>query len=239
MLLCRACNTRFEDGLKACPSCGRRASEAAVDAGSTGSGLKAASAPSGALPPAQALEEEVDIDLELEEHHVVDEKGASASGKVPSRERSRPKSVAPPASGRTREAASSAIGLDAGQVRALVADQPGLLEKGLGVHSDEDGNPVGVDYETPVGDIDLLARDTRGSLVVVMVPEVPDLDGVVPEIVQRIGWVRKHLAEGDEVRGIAVLENLPETVGYAAAGVAGMVTFKTFRVALTFQEIKP
>jgi hypothetical protein len=243
MLLCRVCNTRFEDGARACPSCGRRASETAVDAGSTGPGPKGASASGGSLPPAQALEEEVDIDLELEEHHVLEEKAPSRAVKLAKAaakaERTRRKSDGAQVSGRLREPAPSVVGLDAASVRALVAEQPGLLEKGLGVHSDDDGNPVGVDFETPVGDIDLLARDTRGNLVVVMVPEIPELDAVVPEIVQRIGWVRKHLADGDEVRGIAVMENLPEAVGYAAAGVSGMVTFKTFRVALTFQEIKP
>jgi hypothetical protein len=216
MLLCRACNTRFEDGARACPS-----------------------ASGGALPPAQVLEEEVGIDLELEEYHVLEEKVRSPAAKRAKAERTRRKSSAPQVSGRLREPALSVVALDAAQVRALVAEQPGLLEKGLGVHSDDDGNAVGVDFETPVGDIDLLARDKRGNLVVVMVPELPELDAVVPDIVQRIGWVRKHLAEGDEVRGIAVMENLPEAVGYAAAGVAGMVIFKTFRVALTFQEIKP
>ena len=181
----------------------------------------------------------MDIDLELEEQHVLEEPAPSAVAKSSKRKRVRRPADVPRVAGRLREPAPSVIGLDAAQVRALVAEQPGLLEKGLGVHSDEEGNPVGVDFETPVGDIDLLARDTRGNLVVVLVPEVPELDSVVPEMVQRIGWVRKHLADGDDVRGIAVMDNLPEAVGYAAAGVSGMVTFKTFRVALTFQEIKP
>ena len=31
MLVCHACNTRFDEGEAACPSCGRRASEHAAD----------------------------------------------------------------------------------------------------------------------------------------------------------------------------------------------------------------
>jgi hypothetical protein len=40
------------------------------------------------------------------------------------------------------------------------------------------------------------------------------------------------------VRGIVVLEQLPEDVAYAAVGVAGTVMFKKFRVALTFHDIE-
>lgn len=237
MLLCRACNTRFEEGSRACPRCGRRVGETLVDAGSTGSGPGATS-PNAALPPAPAQEEEVGIDLELEERHVVEEKTPLAA-RLGLRERPRRRAEVSQQAARVREPVAPIVGLDAAQVRALVSEQPGLLEKGLGVHSDDAGNPIGVDFETPVGDIDLLARDTRGNIVIVMVPEPSELDSVVPDMVQRIGWVRKHLAEGEEVRGIAVMEHLPEAVGYAAAGVSGMVIFKTFRVALSFQEIKP
>ena len=72
-----------------------------------------------------------------------------------------------------------------------------------------------------------------------MVPDHEDIEGIVPDMVQRIGWVRKHLADGSDVRGVVVMQQLPEAVGYAAAGVSGMVSFKTFRVALTFHEIQP
>jgi hypothetical protein len=53
-----------------------------------------------------------------------------------------------------------------------------------------------------------------------------------------MGWVRKHLAEGDEeVRGVVVLEHLPEDLAYAAAGVAGSISFKGYRLALTFHDL--
>ena len=38
MLMCRGCNTRFESGREACPSCGRRAKTHAVDDGASDSG---------------------------------------------------------------------------------------------------------------------------------------------------------------------------------------------------------
>ena len=234
MLLCRACNTRFEETLRACPRCGRRTTESVGDASASGGPLLDVG-DTGPLSPARPMEEEVGIDLELGEQDVLEEQAVRRSPRV-ARPRRKPE---PPGVGRVREPGPSVLGLEPMQVRSLVTEQPGLLEKGLGIHSDDAGHPIGVDFATPVGEIDLLARDMHGDLVVVMVPAPSEFDSIVPDMVQRIGWVRKHVAEGDHVRGIVVLQELPEAVGYAAAGVAGMVSFKTFRVALTFLEIQP
>ena len=170
---------------------------------------------------------EVEVGLELGEDTIVEKRRAERK-KRGLRERF----------GRQREPAPPVMNLDARQVRTLVGEQPGLLEKGLGTYSDEDGKPVGVDFQTPVGEIDLLARDRSGAFVVVMVPEAREAGAIVPEILQRIGWVRKHLASARiAVRGIVVLEQLPEDVAYAAVGVAGTVSFKSYRVALSFHDL--
>ena len=232
--MCRACNTRFDADAFACPSCGRRAAEHAVEAGAATGATNPDMTP---LPPATPMVEADEVDevdemeeevgLELGEDTIVEKRRAEQK-KRGLRARF----------GRQREPGTPIMQLDARQVRALVGAQPGLLEKGLGTYSDEDGKPVGVDFQTPVGEIDLLARDRTGAFVVVMVPQPGEACAIVPEILQRIGWVRKHLASSrTEVRGIVVLEQLPEEVSYAAVGVAGTVMFKKFRVALTFHDI--
>ena len=171
---------------------------------------------------------DVEVGLELGEDTVVEERRAE-----------RKKSGLRARFGRKREPVPSIMQLDARQVRTLVGEQPGLLEKGLGIYSDEDGDPVGVDFQTPVGEVDLLARDRSGAFVVVMVPQPEEAGAIVPEILQRIGWVRKHLASSRTgVRGIVVLEQMPEDVAYAAFGVAGTVAFKSFRVALSFHDLE-
>lgn len=238
MLLCRACNTRFEETLRACPRCGRRTTESVGDASPSGGPLLDMGGDTGPLLAARPMEEEVGIDLELGEQDVLEQHPTTVQRTArPARPRRKPES--PGVVARVREPGPSVLGLEPMQVRSLVTEQPGLLEKGLGIHSDDAGHPIGVDFATPVGEIDLLARDMHGDLVVVMVPAPSEFDSIVPDMVQRIGWVRKHVAEGDHVRGIVVLQELPEAVGYAAAGVAGMVSFKTYRVALTFLEIQP
>jgi hypothetical protein len=106
---------------------------------------------------------EVEVGLELGEDTIVEERRA-AQKKRGLRARF----------GRQREPGPPIMQLDARQVRTLVGAQPGLLEKGLGTYSDEDGKPVGVDFQTPVGEIDLLARDRTGAFVVVMVRSASD-----------------------------------------------------------------
>ena len=129
--------------------------------------------------------------------------------------------------------------LDAAGLRRLLARQPDLLEAGLGVLADDKGKPVGVGYATPVGDIDLLARDGSGILVVVRVADRGVGEELIAETLQRIGWVRKHLGKGKQkVRGIVLVEHAPDNLSYTASAVAGTITFKTYRVAVAFDDVE-
>ncbi len=128
---------------------------------------------------------------------------------------------------------------DPAGLRTLLIEQPDALESGLNLYCNDDGTPVGADYSTGVGDIDLLATDSEGGLVVVMISEKNQGDELVAEVLKRIGWVRKHLGEGDQrVRGIVLCEDPPEDLSYAAAAVTDTVSFKTYRVALTFEDLE-
>ena len=97
---------------------------------------------------------------------------------------------------------------------------------------------TGVDLSTPVGSIDLLARDRDGALVVVAVPDPRDSDSLIADMLARIGYVRKHFATDKKaVRGIVVIEEIPEELAYTAAGVSQTISFKAYRVALTFHPL--
>lgn len=135
-------------------------------------------------------------------------------------------------------AAGAGIAPDPDTVRDLLAREPDRLEEGLSVLR-EKNRAVGVGYMTDVGPIDLLARDAHRGLVVVMVSKGDSGSDLVAEILQRIGWVRKHVARvGENVRGMVVMDQPPANLSYTAAAVADTVSFRTYRMTLSFDEVE-
>lgn len=261
MLMCRGCTTRYANGRSHCPSCGRPARTHAIDVASdSGSGLPPPPPPPdetsmddlGGIqhqPDESVIEErdelaphkdELEIDkdeLELDKDELEIEKEVAPRARKRSTTAMRKAAPAPVVARRAPRPAPPTLSLDPGQVRALLAEQPGMVEKGLNVHSDAAGRQVGLDFETPVGDIDLLARDPRGAFVIILVVEHEDPD-LVPGLLRRMGWVRKHLCKsGEAVRAVAVMNEVPEAAFYAAAGLAdGVIRFVGYRFALEFYE---
>jgi len=145
--------------------------------------------------------------------------------------------------GRTERATGAAAGvptsMDAEAIRHMIGEQPDLLEPGLRVLGEEGRRRVGIGYGTEVGEIDLLARSDSGDWVVVMVADGRPDPQLVPDVLHRVGWVRKHLCEkGDSVRAILLLEGMSEELGYAAAAVANTIDFRTWRVSIQFESIE-
>lgn len=144
-------------------------------------------------------------------------------------------------SDQSAEAGSSAVAgmaIDAEQLRHLIGEQPDLLESGLRVLGEEGRRQVGIGYGTEVGEIDLLARSESGDWVIVMVAGDDDGSTLVSDVLHRVGWVRKHLAEpGDRVRAILLLDRVDEALGYAAAAVSDTISFRTWRVSIQFEPV--
>lgn len=61
---------------------------------------------------------------------------------------------------------------------------------------------------------------------------------LVSEALERVGWVRKHIAESQqEVRAIVLLDQVPDDISYSAAAVAATVSFKTWRMEISFSDV--
>ena len=226
---CKLCATVLDEGVLNCPNCGH-----AVDAKGGGAKQKGAEAvkPATPPPPGSVVDVEVDVEEELAEpdaeSDVAVDLDLGIEEEVEQGFRPRGSVVSTPI-----------FTLDAAGLRKMLARQPELLEPGLNIVTDEKGRPVGSGYATEVGTIDLLARDVRGTLVVVTVAESAQGEEIVAEMLQRIGWVRKNLGKGKrKVRGIVVMEQVPKNLSYAAAAVADTIAFKTYWVALTFGDVE-
>ena len=209
-------------GERTCPNCGNEAGP-----GVTGP----RSAKPGPLPKPE-LSQARDEEIELELSEVTSERPIPKAAPTAKPKKKNPAPM-------RKRGPSPAFALDANGVRSLLAEQPGALEPGLVAYY-QDGKPVGAGYSTPVGDIDLLATAKSGDLVVVSVMEKSQGEELVAEVLKRLGWVRKHLSEADgvKVRGYVLCDEPPENLSYTAAAVADTVAFKTYKVAVSFDDVE-
>jgi hypothetical protein len=228
-MYCETCHERLKIGSRRCPNCGH-ATQGGRDLGS-GSVRDSASSTSYSLPPAPKLVKEepkvpeAKVEAAKPQPRPVVPKRSPAPNR-PAAKPSRPGNVPP------------SFDLSPDGIRDLVIAHPELLEEGLSVHTKDGRTPSGARFETSVGKIDLLARDRSSGWVVVMVAEPAHGKELVGDMLQLMGWVRKHLSsEGQEVRGIVLLDSIPEDLGYAAAAVSGTVEFTRYRIGLTLEKV--
>ena len=229
MGICKGCSTRLDEKDLKCPSCGRAVRYPGAGNSFSQTGAKAG-LPSRA--PAASEEEEAPGEAELELDSAVESPTVTPAPA--------PKTAAEPKVRRTAAqppAGNSLFTIHPEELRARICENPELLEAGLRVYK-EKGKEVGAGYSTEIGDIDLLAEDSHGALVVVMVPGAESPPDFLSDILQRVGWTSKHVAKPKQsVRGIVLLEPPVPELGYAASAVADTVSFKTWRVALTIDDV--
>ncbi len=216
---CPNCSTKVHEQQKSCPHCGRRL---------PGKRAKAKSSPSpspdpgasGSLPPSSKS-----TTVEIEEPEI--ELSVPAAPEPVSEE---PFLEIEPAESRLPSPA---------EIRALIAEDLGVIEAGLEIYTDKKGKPVGVSYPTQVGEIDILACDAQGALVVILVADLGDEADLATGVLQRMGWAKKHLDPGKkQVRGLILAESIPDSLLYAASALPASVGIRTYRMALCFDVVE-
>jgi hypothetical protein len=231
-MYCESCHERLKSGTRRCPSCGH-AAKGNPDLGS-GSVRDAANSTAYSLPPAPKLVKEESKVAATKVKETKDQprttaRKTSAEKAAPPKPRNAPK----PSS------AEPSFDLSPDGIRDLLIARPELIEEGLCLHTGGDGAASGARFETSVGKIDLLARDSSAGWVVVLIAEPGQGKELIGDLLQLMGWVRKHLsAEGQEVRAVVLVDTVPEDLGYAAAAVSDTVEFKVYRVGLTIEKIE-
>ena len=93
----------------------------------------------------------------------------------------------------------------------------GLLEPGLKLYEDEDGQFNGVEFPAGQRYIDILGVGTDGAYVVVESKVSRAYDRVVGQILRYMGWVKENLAGEATVRGIIVASEISEDLILAAS----------------------
>jgi RecB family endonuclease NucS len=110
-----------------------------------------------------------------------------------------------------------------------------IIEPGLELFVDETGND-GIRYETDIGPIDILAIDREGGYVVVKLKPEGGREDSSAQILGFRNWVKRHLANGNRVRGYLIGPRIPDPVRYALVQ-SDDVFLKEYELNITLKDV--
>jgi len=82
-----------------------------------------------------------------------------------------------------------------------------------------DGGRNGVEFQTEVGNIDILAISDINEFYVFELKLGRGPDSAVGQILRYIGWIKEHISNGKAVNGVIVAEEISAKLRYAASTV--------------------
>ncbi|NLW45293.1 MAG: hypothetical protein GXY92_08940 [Syntrophomonadaceae bacterium] len=110
------------------------------------------------------------------------------------------------------------------QVREVLYNNLSLVGKNLRIYTDASGRQ-GFEYPTEVGIIDILATDPHQRLTVMEFAEE-----VTPEVLSRVlaymGWVRRNLSPGKEVKGMIFTNRIEEHMLLSVSQIPGIEVYQ-------------
>jgi RecB family endonuclease NucS len=119
-------------------------------------------------------------------------------------------------------------------LRDYFAQHLDLLEKGLRLYVSDDG-ATGVEYPTPVGRLDILALDSNDQFVVIELKVSKGPDSVCGQLMRYMGWVKRHLANGQAIRGFIIAQHISAKIRYAVVDLPN-VFLKEYELSLTLRD---
>jgi len=98
------------------------------------------------------------------------------------------------------------------------------LGKEWSIYQEPGDEEAGYEYPCDVGRIDLLAKHkTKPRWLVVELKRNQTSDQTIGQLLRYIGWVKRHLAEGDEVvQGVIICRNADNALLYALSTVSNV-----------------
>ena len=112
----------------------------------------------------------------------------------------------------------------------------GLLEPGLKLYEDEDGEFTGVEFPAGQRYIDILAVGTDGAYVVIETKVSRAYDRVVGQILRYMGWIKENLASETSVRGIIVASEISEDLILATSSV-GNIRLVEYKISFSLESV--
>jgi restriction system protein len=113
----------------------------------------------------------------------------------------------------------------------IVTNFKTIFGNDLELYIDSEGI-VGRQFQTEIGNIDILARQPNtNSFVVIELKKGRESDKVVGQILRYMGWVKENLCQGEEdVKGVIITSERDERLKYALKPIQQLVSLKYYRV---------
>ncbi len=113
----------------------------------------------------------------------------------------------------------------------IVSNFSKIFGNKLTIYESEEGN--GQQYTTDVGNIDILARETKSNAyVVIELKKGRESDKVVGQILRYMGWIKENLAtEGESVKGIIICKGKDDKLEYSLKAIPGIdIELKLYKI---------
>lgn len=125
-------------------------------------------------------------------------------------------------------------------LRDYLAQNLGLI-KGLGTTLrlyEQEGQAVGIEYQTEVGRIDILAVGDNGALYVLELKLSKGPDAAVGQTLRYMAAVRASLAKGNAVYGVIVASTVTDRLRYAVSEVRDRVFMLQYELQVSLNPVE-
>jgi len=122
------------------------------------------------------------------------------------------------------------------QLREYISNNVEIVEKGLSLYEDSDGNN-GVEFPAGKWNIDVLATDKQNNYVVIELKKSKISDKVFGQLARYMGWVKTNLCDKNQkVRGIIVGGTITDELKYASK-LTDNVKLMEYSLSVSFREV--
>lgn len=123
------------------------------------------------------------------------------------------------------------------QLRDFLADNMHLVEiegRRPRLFKDDSGRR-GIEYQTAVGPIDILAIDDGGALYVFELKRAESFDHAMGQVLRYMGCVKQTIGKGREVYGVIVARSINDKLKFARTVVPNVYLFE-YGISLTLRQ---
>lgn len=121
-------------------------------------------------------------------------------------------------------------------LRDFLVSNLGLVDidgKRLSLYQDECGR--GIEYQTTVGSIDILAVDNEGALYVFELKRGDSSDRTIGQLARYMGWVKQTIGKGRSVYGVIVARAITDKLKFAREAVPNVYLLE-YGISLTLRQ---